>query len=359
MSTDFPLSLSFDATAWRPDILGPGFEALELPLTGDEEGDVVATLIRYHPHNDPGALPDTPTSPVAVMLYLHGWNDYFFQVELARHVARAGCAFYALDLRKYGRSLREGQTRGFITSLSTYDEDIGAALRVIRSTHTMAPLVLGGHSTGGLTATTWADRHPGAFAGLFLNSPWLEFQANALIRRLTTPVAESFAWANPLQIIPVSDNGFYHRVLTAWRSEDEQRNGIPEAEVDGPDDPFWTTGWQPDPRWRLNPSAPLRAGWISAILDGHARVAQGMAISAPTLVMTSADSSLLGRWSSRLRGVDTVLDVDVIRQRALSLGDVVTIIRLEGAIHDVTLSRRTVRERAFGELRRWLRTYVL
>ncbi len=62
------------------------------------------------------------------MLYVHGWSDYFFNPELARYWSDAGARFFALDLRKYGRSLRPGQTPGYITNLADYDADIEAAL---------------------------------------------------------------------------------------------------------------------------------------------------------------------------------------------------------------------------------------
>lgn len=111
--------------AWGPDVLGPGFEARTLELLPDEEDDgAVATLVRHVPASDPAALPGTPTTPTFALLYLHGWNDYFFQTELARQISRLGGAFYALDLRRYGRSLREGQMPGWITSLTDYDEEI-------------------------------------------------------------------------------------------------------------------------------------------------------------------------------------------------------------------------------------------
>ena len=54
------------------------------------------------------------------MLYLHGFNDYFFQTHLADAWLEAGFDFYALDLRKYGRSLGEHQTPNYITSLEAY-----------------------------------------------------------------------------------------------------------------------------------------------------------------------------------------------------------------------------------------------
>ena len=112
--------------AWGPDFLGPGFEARTLELLPDDEDDgAVATLVRHLPALDPGALPGTPTSPSFIYLYLHGWNDYFFQTHLAREISRLGGAFYALDLRRYGRSWREGQMLGWCTSLADYDEDLG------------------------------------------------------------------------------------------------------------------------------------------------------------------------------------------------------------------------------------------
>ncbi len=82
----------------------------------------------------------------------------------------AGAAFYALDMRKYGRSLRPHQTIGYADDLSAYDEEIGEAIEIIRSEREDEPIVLMGHSTGGLIATLWAHRHPGVLAGLILNS---------------------------------------------------------------------------------------------------------------------------------------------------------------------------------------------
>jgi len=38
-----------DDDGWRPDVLGPGFEQRTLPLGEDDEGELVATLVRYAP----------------------------------------------------------------------------------------------------------------------------------------------------------------------------------------------------------------------------------------------------------------------------------------------------------------------
>jgi hypothetical protein len=42
-STDESVSL------WEPDVLGHGYECMDLPMRADEEGPVKATLIRYAP----------------------------------------------------------------------------------------------------------------------------------------------------------------------------------------------------------------------------------------------------------------------------------------------------------------------
>ncbi|MFD1716394.1 alpha/beta hydrolase [Georgenia deserti] len=339
------------AGLWSPDVLGAGFEARTLPLLDDDEGEVGATLVRHRPADDPDAFPGTPSSTTFTVLYLHGWNDYFYHRDVARRWSQLGGAFYALDLRKYGRSLREHQTRGYTESLSTYDEDIHEALKVIRREQGVGTdLVLMGHSTGGLTAALWAHRHPGALRALVLNAPWLELQGSLLLRGVA-PLIGRLGRLQPKAVLPTADPGFYQRTLLGWTDDD---GPVPEGEED---DPF-VLGWEPNPAWRVV-GAPIRAGWLSAILEGHARVAGGLDIACPVLVMSSGRSIISPRWSPEMREVDSVLDVDQIRRRALQLGPLVTLVRLDGAIHDVMLSRYAVRRRAHAELARWARTYVL
>ncbi|HZD21699.1 MAG TPA: alpha/beta fold hydrolase, partial [Burkholderiales bacterium] len=141
---------------WLPDRLLPGFEALELPFPGDYDGPVVATLVR---------LP-TANAERGAVLYVHGFSDYFFQRHMAERFAAEGYAFYALDLRKYGRSLRPHQHANFCKSLTEYYADISAALEVIG-----APMLLAGHSTGGLVCSLYAHEgaHRAQVQALWLN----------------------------------------------------------------------------------------------------------------------------------------------------------------------------------------------
>ena len=77
------------------DVLGAPYTCRTIPLRDDDEGAVTATLV--------ACRSDRPTN--AAVLYVHGFVDYFFQTHLADFFLGAGLDFYALDLRKYGRSM--------------------------------------------------------------------------------------------------------------------------------------------------------------------------------------------------------------------------------------------------------------
>lgn len=315
---------------WHPDILGAGFEQLTLPLGEDAEGQVVATLVRSLPH--PGArlfgdLRDTD------VLYVHGWSDYFFQSDLARFFTDRGARFYALDLRKYGRSLRAGQSPGYVAALDVYDADIAAALDAMGTAREERRLVLMGHSTGGLTLTLWASRHPDVADALVLNSPWLELQLGPVGRQALAPLVNARARFDPLGTHPVVDLGFYTRA----QREAGTLPGSPEG-------------------WRPAQGFPTHPGWLAAIIAGHARVASGVDVGCPALVLLSARSTVALTWSDAMRASDSVLVVDDIARAATRIARTVTITRIEGALHDVFLSATQARRAAFAALAGGLRT---
>ncbi len=326
------------AEEWRPDVLGEPFEQLTLPLGEDAEGPVVATLVRSRADRsllselfgDRRALHDVD------VLYVHGWSDYFFQRSLARYWTDRGADFYALDLRKYGRSIRPGQTPGYITDLSTYDEDIAAALagmgRPLDGPASTRRLVLVGHSTGGLILSLWAATHPGAAVAVILNSPWLEFQLSAVTRAAVAPMVGLQARLRPLDTLPQVDMGFYTRAQREVRGRDLEVN------LD----------------WRPEQTMAVHSGWLHAILEGHTRVAAGLEIDAPVCVLLSQKSAVPTRWSDELTRADTVLVVDDIARAALKLGDSVTVERIPGALHDIFLSRADARDIAYERLDRWV-----
>src|SRR6185503_15601375 len=125
--------------AWQPDRFLPGFESLELEFPDDYDGRALATLVR---------LPYGGEAPRGSALFLHGFCDYFFQRHMAERFAMEGYAFYALDLRKHGGSLRPHQHPNFCKSVAEYYPEITRSIDVIGE-----PVLLAGHSTGGLVCS--------------------------------------------------------------------------------------------------------------------------------------------------------------------------------------------------------------
>ena len=132
----------------------------------DYDGPVTATLVR----NQPCVTTDKPA-----ILYLHGFIDYFFQKHVAWRFNAAKHNFYALDLRKYGRSLKEHHAPNICLAFEEYFAEIASALQIIAGEgHTS--VVLMAHSTGALPAALYAkDRDPNTFiTRIIFNSPFLK-----------------------------------------------------------------------------------------------------------------------------------------------------------------------------------------
>lgn len=317
---------------WEPDILGAEFRALTLDLGADDEGPLAATLVEHL-----GPIRDEGPAAGCDVLHIHGWSDYFYHEHVARWWAEAGARFFALDLRKYGRSMRDGQTPGLVSNLDEYDAEIEMALEVMghandESGAQRRPLILVGHSTGGLVLTLWVHRHPGRAQALILNSPWLEFQGNRFVRKALGTGLNVSDRVTRQRVIAGPEINNYFRTLS--------------RDLDGE--------WHPDPRWRPPFGFNIPLAWISAIFAGHERVAGGLDIDIPVLVLLSRRSTLRARWGQDMLSSDVVLSVDYVARRAHSLGSLVTIARIDGAIHDVFLSRQPIRERAWRTVLRWL-----
>ncbi len=93
--------------------------------------------------------PPAGTEPWAVVIGLHGMNDYANTYFMAGpYWAARGIATYAYDARGFGRSPRRGEWGG--EELLT--EDLRTACRVARRDHPNAILAVVGESMGGATA---------------------------------------------------------------------------------------------------------------------------------------------------------------------------------------------------------------
>ncbi|MDO9457016.1 alpha/beta hydrolase [Nocardioides sp.] len=313
------------------DVLGEPWVAETIGLPPDEEGAVVATLVSRRAAEPNGRA----------VLHVHGFADYFFHTDYADWWLSRGYDFYALDLRKYGRSIRPHQTPTFVTDLHDYFAEIDLAWWRIteRDGHT-APgsVVVSAHSTGGLTTALWAHhRQPDGLAALVLNSPWLDLQGAAWQRTAAAGrVLDRVGRRQPTRELSRDVSGVYGRSL--HRS--------------------YAGEWDYDLAWKPIESFPVRFGWLRAIRQGHAEVHAGLSVLAPVLILSSAATVNAPELTDDVHSHDIVLDVPQIRRWAASVGPHVTYVAVDGARHDVVLSLPPVRKRVYDELDRWVTAYV-
>ncbi|WP_315093121.1 alpha/beta hydrolase [uncultured Cellulomonas sp.] len=298
------------------DVL-PGWTAQTLPLRPDgRTPDPVATLVHR-----------TGTASRRALLYVHGFVDYFFQTQFADALAAHGYDVYALDLRDYGRSIRDGRPANHITDLGAYAEDIDAAIRIIRAEHDQ--VVLLGHSMGGLVTSLWADarRGEGLVDALVLNSPWLDLRGSWFERRVFTAVLDRVGRVAP-DLVVGKIGPFYGRALHEGTGGE----------------------WAYDLAWKPHDGFPARAGFARAVRRGHARVARGLAVDVPVLVLASDASGPDDAWHDALLTTDSVLDVAHIKERAPLLGPDVTFVEIPGGAHDLALSPTPARDTYVAEV---------
>lgn len=311
-------------SSWSPDVLGDGFEALSLTVPGD---DRPVTLVRHVASAGAGTAGTDATKPA--VLYVHGFADYFFQTHVAEHLAHAGYPFYAVDLRGYGRSVRDGEDRSIVPLVHEHAGDLDAATRAVRAEGHERIVVLG-HSTGGLIAPLWASRRPGAVVGLVLNSPWFDLNSGWFDRVITTQLLRGIGVVAPQAQISALGAGY---------ATDMHRDHAGE--------------WDFDLRWKPDAEFPVRAGWLNSVRRAHARLARGLSLDVPVLVTTS-DTTSPGRTRVENTTTDSVLDVRHMWDRAPRLGGDVTVEIIPGGAHDLALSPAPARERYLKTVTDWL-----
>ena len=313
---------------WKPDVLGAPFEVRTIELPDDDEGPVVASLVRLA----------APSPHGRAVLHVHGFCDYFFHTEMARWWTERGWTFYALDLRKYGRSLLDHQTPHFVASLSEHYPELDAAWDLVTGEEGHSSVLVSAHSTGGLTVPLWAhDTQPEGLTGLVLNSPWFDLRGAPVLRTLPArAMLDQLGARQPYRAIPRPVSGLYGRSL--HRDHEGE--------------------WDFDLHLKPLESRPVLAGWLRAVRRGHARLHRGLDLAAPTLVLSSARTTNPTRMGEDVFTSDVVLDVRQIRRWASSTGLHVTSATVPDAVHDVFLSRPAVRRRAYDEVARWQEAYV-
>ena len=107
--------------------------------------------------------------PRYVALIAHGYGEHAGRYDhVAQHLVDHGAAVYAPD--HLGHGLSDGE-RALVEDVDDLVADLGAVVRSASAEHPARPLVLIGHSMGGIVATRFAQRHGERLAALVLSGP--------------------------------------------------------------------------------------------------------------------------------------------------------------------------------------------
>jgi len=293
-----------------------------LVLSDDYEGEVVATLISAKSNS----------ANRKSVLYLHGYVDYFFQAHLAEAFVEKGYNFYALDLRKHGRSLLPHQHPNYFADVEEFYEEITMSIEIIKEESSEA-LYLLGHSTGGLIASNYMvnGSSRSQIKALMLNSPFLEIKFPHILRRPLFMLSALVSSVAPYAKFPAMFSVVY--------GESAHKDFHGE--------------WDYNLAWKPMNGFDLYYKWMRGIIGAQDRLGKGD-IEVPILVMHAEQSLDLKKYSVEAQSADTVLVVEDMQRIGAELGDEVTLITVKEGMHDLFLSKPAVRTLALSEMLAWL-----
>ena len=316
--------------------LGEPFKVYPIETSPDSEIVFRSTLVEYPFDSSPRSQSQDNVSLRGIILYVHGYNDYFFQKEMAEKADSAGFAFFAIDLHYYGRSYVSDEPRGDMRNVKEYYAELDVAVELCRKIAVddyeeaeRVPFIVIGHSLGGLIASNYMnDRSDEKFGALVLNSPFLDMNFNWFLRKIGVPLVTEMALFMPdISIGPTGNPNYAYSILKGQRGEWEYNESIKSV---------------------VRPTQYL--GWLRAIVNAQNRVHSKLNVNVPVLVMHSDCSVNEEEWTDDYLRCDGVLNIERIDEWTPNLGENVTTRIIPGALHDVFLSRKDVRDNAYREM---------
>ncbi|RYM34573.1 alpha/beta hydrolase [Brumimicrobium glaciale] len=304
--------------------LNKDYSSQTIQLKPDYEGEVTATLIssKFNRGNRKSVL------------YIHGYIDYFFQAHLGEEFNAHDFDFYAIDLRKYGRSLLKHQHPNYCKDIAEYFEEISITIRQINESSD-GDIFLLGHSTGGLIASNYMNygQEKDLIKALILNSPFLDFNLTSIEKNLALIISKPIAGFFPY--------GKISGALSPAYAESIHKDFHGE--------------WNFNLDWKPIKGFPTYFKWILAIRTAQNKLKESN-IKVPILVMHSSSSARLSKYSEKATHQDIVLNINDIKSRGVNLGDKMTMLAIENGLHDLFLSAENVRNKTFKQMFSWLKS---
>jgi alpha-beta hydrolase superfamily lysophospholipase len=194
-----------------------------------------------------------------VAVIAHGYGEHAARyAHVADHLVRHGAAVYAPDHLGHGRS--EGE-RALVERVDDLVDDLAAVVGSARDRHPGLPVVLIGHSMGGIVATRFAQRHAGQLAALVLSGPAIG----------GSPAIEVLLTMDPIPEVPIDPSALS-------RDPDVGRRYA--------EDPLVWHG-------------PFRRATLEAMVAGVRAIGDGPALALPTLWLHGEDDPLVPMAETR------------------------------------------------------------
>ncbi|MTG98350.1 alpha/beta hydrolase [Myroides albus] len=291
------------------------------PFENDYEGKVITTLIESRANKKENKK---------VVLYIHGFSDYFFQYHMMRYINAEEINFFAVDLRKCGRSLLSHQHPNYCQSMREYFPDLNYAIEFITKQNSNTEIYMMGHSTGGLLVSYYAKFGllRNRIKGIVLNSPFLDFNLPFYVKPFITTVAKSKsskdAYACMESLPPIYGESLHRNYNGEWKYSLDLK----------PIKPF-----------------PAFYAWILAVQHAQSLIKEDPNLGdLPILLMRSDKSGNAYRQTDITNCSDVVLNVKDMTKIGCKLSDNVEEVIVEGGVHDLVLSSEAARNFALQKI---------
>ncbi len=271
------------------------------------------------------------------LMYCHGYVDYFFHDHVAAALNDAGWNFIAIELRRYGHSLRTDEQGkvieeypNYINAISDYSVELDYLVDRARELSPTQPIVLMGHSLGGLITSVYASTHD-TIDALVQNGPFYDVAVPKAAKPILFPIIKMMAGIRPYGVVPglKLESGYAESVHSTLHGE-----------------------WDYDMRFKPYEGFPVYWGWGRAVLRAQEYLRK-QEMSIPTLLLKSAGSTKPSKWCEAMQGTDSVLNVEDMPDRGPHFSNLETHAYEQG-MHDIFLSRKNVREQALQDLISWI-----
>mgnify|MGYP000647946524 CR=1 FL=1 len=227
-----------------------------------------------------------PKSKKAV-LYIHGFNDYFFNKDFSQKFLDQGYSFFAIDLHNHGKNINKNSKRYYFQDVKEFYPEINKAIDIIKNDYKIENITLYGISQGALIAALYENDNQ-KVNQLILDSPFFDFHFNWFLENLALPIVAKIGLYFPEFVLKSDEVNVFGKTI--------------HKDFDGE--------WDIDMTLKsITTNAPIYLGWLNAVYQAQQKLQNGLNIKVPSLILYSNKSTTEQSNKKYHHSTDIVLDV--------------------------------------------------